>query len=301
MSEPKFGLLAYPGIENLGDVIQSLAAERFLPRVDALIPRERISEPPPASERVKAILNGWFMHNPSHWPPHAQIEPLLISMHFVEPGVSHLRRWAKSPIERMTSGEGAEFLKRWGPVGARDLWTLEQLQQRGIDAYLSGCLTLTLQRAATARGEAIVACDLSPAALARLQANTDREVISVTHLGGERLSQEQQQQAADDLLSLYASAAAVVTTRIHAAQPCLALETPVLLVHSKKPGRRVTDVAPLMHSCTESAFLKSQYDFDFKNPPPNPENFRPLVNALVQRCKKFTGFDRFESMAPKAG
>lgn len=287
MSEPRFGLLSYPGIANLGDAIQALAAKRFLPRVDALIPREQLSAPL-AGGPLRTILNGWFMHEPANWPPHPAIEPLPISMHFVPPGVSHLRRWAKSPIDRMLSGAGADYLRRWGPVGARDLGTLEQLEARGIPAWHSGCLTLTLPRPDVARGEDIVACDLSPKALAHLRASTARQVVAVTHLGGETLDHAGQEAAAQALLAAYAGAAAVVTTRIHAAQPCLALGTPVLLLLlPPRPQRRVSDVAALLHACDERAFLRGVHDFDLAAPPPNPDGFRRFAAELEARCRAF--------------
>ena len=288
MTQARFGLLAYPGIANLGDPIQSLAARQFLPRVDALIPRERISAPLEGGP-LRTILNGWFMHKPSHWPPHPAIAPLLISMHFVPAGVSHLRRWATSPIDRMLSGPGADYLRRWGPVGARDPGTLEQLEARGIPAWHSGCLTLTLSRPNVAPSGDIVASDLSPAALAHLRRTAPGEIVVVTHLGGEALDQAAQEAAAEALLARYAAAAAVVTTRIHAALPCLALGTPVLLLLPPRPPRRVSDVAGLLHTCDERDFLRNRHHFDLAAPPPNPEAFRRFVPELEARCRAFIG------------
>lgn len=302
MTGPRFGLLSYPGIANLGDTIQSLAARRFLPQVDVLIERERIAAPPAdGAGQVKAILNGWFMHAPENWPPHPAIEPLPISMHFAEPGTSRLRRWVRSPLDRMLSGAGAEYLRRWGPVGARDRFTLEALLARDIPAYHSGCLTLTLRLPTAPRSDCIVACDLSDAALVQLRRTTSRPIVEVSHLGGEILHHADQQAAAMHLLGTYASAAAVVTTRIHAAMPCLALGTPVLLLHAEQPPRRISDVAGLLHACSVQAFLDDRHDFGLVNPPPNPETFRSLVAPLEQRCRAFTGFDQASLATASSG
>ena len=291
MTAPCFGLLDYPGIANLGDTIQALAARRFLPGVDVLIERERLSAPPGGGAvPVRAILNGWFMHAPENWPPHPSIEPLALSMHFAEPGVSRLQRWARSPLERMLTGAGGDWLRRWGPVGARDPGTLEHLHRHDIPAYHSGCLTLTLRAPGIVRGEHVVASDLSPAALAQLRRATRRPVVETTHLGGEHLDHAGRHAAARGLLESYAAATAVVTTRIHAAMPCLALGTPVLLVHDERPSRRIGDVAALVHSCRESDFLAQRQGFDPDDPPANPDAFRPLGAALEQACRSFTGF-----------
>lgn len=293
MTDIAFGLLSYPGIENLGDVMQARAARRFMPRVDCLIERERLATQQ-HDGAVKLIMNGWFMHDDSQWPPHPSILPLLISMHFVEPPKPRIRKWHRFNRDRMLEGAGAEFLRAHGPVGARDMVTFEALEAAGIPAYHSGCLTLTMRHERSApRGEYIVACDLSPRDLKGLQKlAAGREIISITHLGGELLDQARQEAAVEQLLDLYAGAAAVVTSRIHAAQPCLGIGTPVLLVHPSKPARRIADVAQLMHHCTSDDFVRGRCDFNFLAPPANPERHLPLVNELVARCSAFTGFDR---------
>jgi hypothetical protein len=289
VTPPRFGLLDYPGIANLGDTIQALAARRFLPRVDVLVPRERLSAPFIGDERsVRMILNGWFMHDTAFWPPNPAIEPLLISMHFVQGGRPRLRRWVRSRLERMLSGAGAEFLRHWGPVGARDAFSLEQLERRGIPAYHSGCLTLTLpRRDDIARGDTIVACDLPPDALAHLRKLAAKPVEEVTHLGGEHLDAAARDATANALLDRYAAAAAVVTTRIHAALPCLALGTPVLLLHDARPPRRVGDITALFHTCPLDDFATSRRAFDFADPPPNPDGFIPLADDMMRRCEAF--------------
>lgn len=289
MTSPRFGLLDYPGLTNLGDTIQALAARRFLPRVDVLVPRERLSAPLAEHDGpLRMILNGWFMHDTNFWPPNPAIEPLLISMHFVQGGRPRLRRWIRSRLERMLSGPGAEFLRRWGPVGARDAFSLEQLERRGIPAYHSGCLTLTLpRREGIARADAIVACDVPPDALAHLRTTAARPVEEVTHVIGKQLDAVGRDAAANALLDRYAAAAAVVTTRIHAALPCLALGTPVLLVHDARPPRRIEDMTALFHSCPLNDFATGRSAFDFANPPPNPDSFIPLARDMTRRCETF--------------
>src|SRR5678816_3622094 len=76
-----YGLLTYLAWPeyNAGDYIQSLAAARFLPKVDKYVNREKLNEyngPP-----LKLNMNGWFMHRPSNWPPSEMIDPLVTSFH----------------------------------------------------------------------------------------------------------------------------------------------------------------------------------------------------------------------------
>ena len=141
-----FGLLSYH-TSNLGDFIQSLAAYRFLPKVDRYIDREALDDAGPIEGKpVKLIMNGWFCHRPDRWPPSPFINPLLISVHITnnpEPGSEMRARelFARSP-------QVLRYLQEHGPVGARDHDTLAWLRSFGIDTYYSGCLTLTLDRPA---------------------------------------------------------------------------------------------------------------------------------------------------------
>ena len=134
-----FGLLHYEGVSNnLGDEIQSIAAQAFLPQVDCLVSREQLksfSSP----VQTKLILNGWFMHKPEEWPPSPSIAPLLTSIH-----VHHANPAVR---QSLLIGEGLQYFLRYGkPIGARDRMTLELFRQAGVPAFFSGCLTLTLQR-----------------------------------------------------------------------------------------------------------------------------------------------------------
>lgn len=284
----RFGLLSYPGIANLGDAIQSLAAKRFLPRVDIRIARERLSEAPEGGGPVRLITNGWFMEDTRRWPPHPAIDPLLISMHFAETDFGRFQRWRQRPLDRLLTGAGADYLRAYGPVGARDLFTAEELSKRGIPCYLSGCLTLTLQRPeGVPRDDFIVACDLLPAQLHHLQRLTQRRILTVSHTGKPSRGPAEQEAEAEEMLALYARAAAIVTTRVHAALPALALGTPALLLRLNRHERRVGDIAGLVHSALAEDFLHNRHAFDLADPPANPELFRPLAVLLEEKCRAF--------------
>lgn len=116
---------------NIGDYIQALAASQFLPRIDGFINREDLSDY--AGEECKVIMNGWYMHNPQKWPPSCKIHPLFVSLHIN----IHVE-------STMLSTEGIKYLKQHEPIGCRDEHTRDTLRSNGVDAYFSGCLTLTL-------------------------------------------------------------------------------------------------------------------------------------------------------------
>lgn len=120
-------------VVNIGDYIQALAASQFLPTIDGFIQRENLRDY--KGEECKIIMNGWFMHNPVQWPPSEKIHPLFVSF--------HLNTLAK---ETLTNPQSIAYFKRFEPIGCRDIYTRDLLQSYGVEAYFSGCLTLTLGR-----------------------------------------------------------------------------------------------------------------------------------------------------------
>ena len=132
----KYGLMKYSYTTNLGNEIQSIAARRFLPQIDYYIEHEKLNLFQ-NQEKVKMIMNGWYLDCLKSWPPSDSIDPLLISMHFTTS--------ANDTKTVISSPESRDFLSTYGPVGCRDYATLELLKEIDIDAYYSGCLTLTLE------------------------------------------------------------------------------------------------------------------------------------------------------------
>lgn len=118
-------------ITNIGDYIQALAARQFLPRVDGYVDRELLKSY--SEEPCKMIMNGWYMHDTTQWPPTDLITPLFVALHM-----------NVSAREGMLSKEGIDYLKGHQPIGCRDINTADVLKSKGINSYFSGCLTLTL-------------------------------------------------------------------------------------------------------------------------------------------------------------
>ena len=209
----RFGLLSYPGLYNLGDEIQSLAARAFLPGVDRLVPREAIDRDPGGEAPIGLILNGWFMHAPGHWPPHPRLAVLPISFHLSDIRPRRRDFWRRTPATRILSGEGLDYLRRNGPVGARDRATLALLERHGVEAYYSGCLTLTLTSPPGAvRGDEVLACDLPPPLLAALAGRLGRPPRAISHYVDPATPAASRFAQAEALLDRYARAKAVVTS-----------------------------------------------------------------------------------------
>lgn len=279
----RFGYISYSGF-NVGDDIQALAAKRFLPLNSIPINREIISQFT-SDEIIYSIVNGWFMHTKDiawrwaesppekSWPPSSKLEPFFISIHL-------------SPefLPVALSQEGIEYLKEHSPIGARDKYTLQKLQEKGIPSYFSGCLTLTLNSSYPEREEIIYAVDIGEDCLHALKQYTHHKIVKLTHwMPLSRLGQENHEErltCATEILEKYQKAKCVITRRLHAALPCLAFETPVLFISESDP--RFEGLQNLTRHCTREEFINGEFDFDFNNPPENLKDYLPVRNNLIK-------------------
>lgn len=253
----KYGLLKYEEnaqFFNVGDNIQSLAAKQFLPRVDELINREKLGEY--EGEELKMILNGWFTHNAQNWIPSESINPLFVSFHINN---------TAAPF--MLTEKGINYLKKHQPIGCRDQYTVDLLKSKDIEAFFTGCLTLTLdtykvddsertdniyivdplygyttKRKVTRNYKTFLRSIQSGKILElgkrekHLKGFLDQELIdSAIHINQEpdanTYTDDEKFAMAEDLLNKYARAKLVITSRIHCALPCLAMGTPVIFIN----------------------------------------------------------------------
>lgn len=257
MEKFKKAVLVYDDVNshyNVGDYVQSLAAQGFVGKPDCYINRERAAEF--KEERVKLIMNGWFTHTKTNsWIPSENIAPLFVAF--------HINSNAKDSI---LSKEGVSYLKKHEPIGCRDMNSVNLLKEVGVEAYFTGCLTLTLDRykkenilrekiyivdplynypqykyiisspkeifKSLIRGDFLklgkLKKHLSNIFSEELlkKANYECQVIPSTGI-----SHEERFEHANNLLEKYSTAKLVITSRIHCALPCLAMGTPVIYIN----------------------------------------------------------------------
>jgi len=228
------------------------------------------------------------MHDPRRWPPHEKLAALPISMHLSSARPSWRTPPHRTPARVLLSRRNAGWLRRNAPVGARDPHTLELLTRSGVEAWYSGCLTLTLPaRDRSLAGERVVACGLGPEVVAALARRTRHAPVVVDHIDAGVTGAERRMARAAELLDMYAAARVVVTSRVHCALPCLAMGTPVLFVATPHDAPRQRPAVELAHHATVRELLNGRAAYHFHQPPPNPEGWRAFVPELVRRCEAF--------------
>ena len=283
----KYGIMYYKETDNIGDDIQTYTALRFLPHIDYYINRENLNCFIPSKEElVSVIMNGWFLHNKLAWPPSPYINPLLTSMHFtcldsIDVGEKYLQ------------GIGGEYLKSYEPIGARDTETEKRLNKNGIKSYFSGCMTLTINPFKNIeKKDYICIVDLDDNSSKLVKENTKREIKEITHdLNPNEISKisfKERMENVEELLKTYQSAHVVLTNRLHVALPCIALGTPVILVHKENFEKdRLGTFLKFVNSYTDKQFANTDVSDLIENPKQNNEEYREIRENLIKRCEEF--------------
>ncbi len=281
----KFGLMIVNSTDNIGDDIQSYAASRFLPEISFYIDREKLDAfcGSQNGNQVAVIMNAWYMYHKFHWPPSPYIYPLFISMHISENDYYGIGT-------RFLDGLGGTFLRQYEPIGARDYATQNILETKGIKSYLSGCLTLTLDKFEdVSKSNIVYLVDLEEKDKRRLKEQfPDEKFEEVTHaVSYIGVGYKERMLKVEELLKKYQGAKCVITSRLHCALPCLALETPVLLVYKDEYKHRMEMYVQYLHVTTSQNIEDDRIGFDLKNPPANKAYYKSIRDNLKKTCMDF--------------
>ncbi len=318
----KYGLIVYFNTDNIGDDIQSCAMANFLPHVDYLIDREHLdSFYTPTGERVAAILGGWYIHLPLNWPPSPYLHLLPLSFHLTAGGKRSIT----------LTDYGLEWLKKFTMVGCRDEGTVRLLESKGIVAYLSGCFTLTFKPFPNVDHHGkIVLIDLPEEMVDFVRKHTKKETVLVSH-ASKKISElppevkkfvaEHTEKGAvatshipnipcppnwnsrralvEGLLRFYQGASLVVTTRLHATLPTLAVGTPVLLVSDNiQSNYRFSTFLPYVNNTTAEDLFSGKYAFNFDDPNSNPGGHEKFAERIRLACADFVASCESAPVAP---
>ena len=286
----KYGLLYFKDTDNIGDDIQSYASERFLPRIDYMIDRERIEQFVPYNkEAVCTIMNAWYVHDKFNFNFSPYIYPLFISMFFkkfpYEDGIAYGTDYLNENV--------ISFFKKYAPVGTRDIHTKKILDELKIDNYFSGCMTLTIEKFPNIkRKDYIVLVGLKDEEIEYIKSKTTRPIKivkqDVPYGSFSNETWDERKKRVIDILKIYQGAHMVITNKLHCSLPCLALETPVLLLYDRsfpENEDRIGTYLEYLNYIYREDLQNSNIDFD--NPKNNPSKYLELRKNLVKKCTDF--------------
>lgn len=220
---------------NIGDPIQSFAVLELYKKIgiseENIVPLDRYDLADYDGEDIVALINGaenyeYFAYATRFLPLSPKIHPIFISLH----------------LHRELSENELESLRNNQPVGCRDEYTVHYLRAKGIDAFLSGCLTMLFSK--RDEGEEynkVFIVDCSEKAVEhipdkikknaeylsqviRMKSNSSDHRLTIEETEKyNNIAKEQQNRYRDE-------ARLVITSRLHVASPCAAMGIPVVLV-----------------------------------------------------------------------
>jgi len=278
---------------NFGDPIQSYAVKLLYREMGI---RERDIIPVPRydlanydGEECICVVNSASNYEElaydSHFmPPSEKIHAIPMSLH----------------IHRPMPEEEIAYYRTCGGVGCRDIYTMETLQKLGIDAYLSGCLTLTFPRRTeeqAKKADKIYFIDAAQDLKKYIPEKISKNAIGLTNISrfsnpgnATRMSieatYEKHEKAEERIRLLRDTAKLVITSKLHVASPCLAMGIPVILAKTHF-GDRFGFIDRFLPTYTSERYTKIDWN-------PEPVDFEKEKARIKQ-----VFFDRVRSIASR--
>lgn len=153
-----------------------------------------------------------------------KIFPVFLGVTMVEPG-------KRNGIENVF-----DYLRRFEPIGCRDDVTVSEMRAHDVRAYLGGCLSLTMPRRDPAiKGDTVYLIDIPQKLLDYMPAEVRDGARVLSHYRYLTADDARNTDVWNELCrkqydEYREHARLVVTSRLHAALPCLAMGIPVILV-----------------------------------------------------------------------
>ncbi|NDC63171.1 MAG: hypothetical protein EBZ59_04110 [Planctomycetia bacterium] len=230
---------------NLGDSMQTLAVRAALREIGVdpadVVDVDRDTLQAYDGPPVAVVLNGVFHERCFPLPP--RVIPIFIGFRLAPAAIGSL----------------AGYFSGLGPIGCRDSATMEAFRAAGVEAYVSGCLTLSLQprTAVPASPRTFLAYGTAAGAFpCEALGFAPRAVLQGMELAFQRLpmgrfpvghaERQLAEQHAAALLADYRERAGLVVTSLHhAAAPCIASGIPVIICR-EWPDPRFTFLGELL-------------------------------------------------------
>ncbi|GHU73509.1 hypothetical protein FACS189450_13430 [Spirochaetia bacterium] len=270
----------WPRDGNLGDPIQCLAVENIYAKAGIkdllLVNRDDLNTYD--KEECSVVMQSWFgdYANLFPLPWSKKINPVFIGFHLSKIGQTR---------QRFITEKIAANMIPYQPIGCRDRNTRDFLLKQGVQAYFSGCLTLTFdKRTVQPKNGKIFVVDLTASARKILPKHIfETADFSITHFyywNNYPLSYEgalEFENQARTILERYKNEAKlVITSKIHCAMPCIAMGIPVIFIHEDAKDCERFDVLQGIIP------MYRPQDAKYINWNPSPTNIDCLKKAIIK-------------------
>lgn len=284
----------WPRDGNLGDCMQTLGVENVYHKAGitdlAFVNRDDIKEYQGAP--VKLVMQSWFGDYAGIFPlPWSdKITPVFIGFHL---------NTINNTRERFVREKIHEKMKPYEPIGCRDRSTRDFLKSLGIDAYFSGCMTLTFdKREKDPENGRIFLVDPDKKVLKRLpQEILNQCDTSISHFYywneypvSAKGAEEFEQYARAVLERYKTEAELVITSKIHVAMTCVAMGIPVVFITANPDNVRFDVLKGILP-------IYGHRDMKYINWHPAPVNIDSLKDKIIANAiAQITGKNKKEAV-----
>lgn len=200
-----------------------------------------------------------------------------------------------STLSQTYSVEERNYLRRFEPIGCRDLRTMEAMRKNGILAYLNGCMTATLPLKRNDQDKKIrkkIFCIDVPSEFTKyMPKEILDESIFLSHTFYPHELKNGAEEKAKELYNMYIQEARmIITTRLHGALPCIAAGIPVILFKDHL-SFRFTGIDKLIHIYTKEEYNK----IDWNPKPIIYEDYKKIIlNSAAVRLRD--AYDKYKDI-----
>lgn len=171
-----------------------------------------------------------------------------------------------------------DYFRTWAPIGCRDEYTLNFLRSQGIPAYLFGCISATLpRRKSSPRNGTVFLVDIPDAVFPYIPDKIKNNARMISHIyhGEEFKDIGRVKMEGIRLLKKYEmEATLVVTARLHAIAPCIAMGIPVIAT--------VENCSPRMAWIDRLIHLYTKNEYENINWEPDPIDYEMAKEAMLR-------------------
>ncbi len=171
--------------------------------------------------------------------------------------------------------EDIAYLKKYEPIGCRDDYTCQGLKKLGINAYLNGCLSLTLpvKDLPENRCDKVYCVDVYSDFLKYFPSNILKKYEQRSSLTEDYVDVKY----VDNVFREYCShAKVIITSRLHCALPCIAYGIPVIFIHDIF-DQRFTWLESLIKVYTPDMYCDVEWN-------PEPVDINALRDAMIKNA-----------------
>lgn len=183
--------------------------------------------------------------------------------------------------------EEVEYLRRYEPIGCRDYYTYKVMKNHNIDAYVNGCMTITLDKSIFKKttetfDKKVYITDLNEDYLKYVP----EEILKNCEYRSQILEScdEPEEMAKTQIKEYYEKASLVITTRLHCAMPCVALGIPVIVLKDRYSFRFPT-LSAYMHIYTKDDFSNINWKIEKINIELLTRRKELILNNAINRVK----------------